>query len=233
MPAKSQNNKFLFYVLPGLFLLVVLLYLLKRVLVVKNIVFLHQNKSIAIKIEQQPFLNRPLMFSDFDHLPFAQQVLYDEQNQAYQMLGYYKKFPQTLIVLLEKQEPIYQLIYQDKFYLIDQSGNKRQVEQLQALPSIYLNLDLPSDWNLSSTWHQAFLTLVEESQNLAIERIECQKDGQLILDLFSNQIVLIELNEQLKANLARLKVILEQVKAEDLPQPVQKIDLRFKLPVLK
>lgn len=233
MSVKKNSNNTLLYFLLGLFFLVIFLYLIRRVLVVKKVVFIYDSQEINLTLDFEELIDQPLLFNDFDHFSFSTQVLYDQQNQAYQTSNYYKKFPQTLVILVQKQEPVYQIVYQDKFFLFDEQANKRQVDQEQDLVTIHFNQDVGTDFQLQANQHQFFVTMAQNLDNFEVKSIEYQNKSEILLNLNNGKKVWLELNDQLEENFERLKIILEQLKEEELGQAINEIDLRFKLPVLK
>lgn len=218
----------------GLFFFLLLVYIFKNVLIVKKVKFFLAEEMININYQEDDLIGQTLLFNDAADLPINHTILYDDQ-QAYQVKNIYKILPDILHIHLEKQVPAYQLKLNDQLYLVDDFGKVRKVDQDQdKLAKVLIDQDFSLlDNQIQPATHQFLKELVQALEFINFEKIVYQNNEQIVVYLDGGKQVILAENNLVAANIERLKILLDSFdwQAEGLDK--DKIDLRFKFPVLK
>ncbi len=218
----------------GLFFILLLSYIFKNVLVVKKVKFFFEEKIINIDYSVDNLIGQTLLFNDLIDLPINYTIIYDN-HQGYQIKNIYKVFPDTLHIFLEKQAPAYQLKLNDQFYLVDNLGEVKKTDQAQdKLANVFINSDFSlSDNHVQPNVHQFLKELIQALEFVNFKKIVYQSNEQIIVYLNDNKQVILAENNLAVANIERLKILLNSLDWQKEGLNKDKIDLRFKFPVLK
>lgn len=218
----------------GLFFLLLLVYVFQNVLVIKRVNFFWAEEIIDIDYQADDLIGQTLLFNDVADLPINHTILYGDQ-QAYQVKNIYKILPNTLHVYLEKQQPVYQLKLDDQFYLVDDLGKIRKVDQAQdKLVNVLINQDFSLlDNQIQPATHQFLKQLSQALEFINFEKVVYQDNEQIIIYLDSGKQIILAESNLAAANIERLKILLNDLDWQKEGLNKNKIDLRFKFPVLK
>ena len=211
-----------------------MLYIFRNVLVIQKINFFFEGQKINVNYQTDHLIGKTLLFNDVDNLPINNTILYNDQ-QAYQVKNIYKILPDILHINLEKQAPVYQLVLADQFYLVDDFGKARKINQAQDnLAEIFINQDFfVLENQISSKTHQFLEQVVEALQFVNFKKIVYKNNTEIIIYLDDGKQITLAENNLVIANISRLKILLDNFDWGSEGSNKDKLDLRFKFPVLK
>lgn len=218
-----------------LFVLLLLAYLWKNVLVVDEIKFIYNHQAIKIQNDVSFLVGQSLLLNDLENSTIKQTILKDELEQSYQVSAIYKVLPNALHVVLQKQQTLYQLIRGEEVFLVDALGLVRKTDQQQAdVSTIIINDDFSFvDNQLKASTHQFIKQLIIDLNDVPVEQILYLNALQIELTLKDGKQVILAEDGLSTANIKRLKTLLKELDWQEDFALQSIIDLRFKFPVLK
>lgn len=151
-----------------------------------------------------------------------------------------KLFPDTVVIELESQQLLYQLklLGQSEYRTVTDTGSVIVGGRTDGLILLVVSADLWDAWQsagmvdpfVQESLSKLPLLLAESGiQTEALVLIDAQT---LVMYLPNNQTAIIDTAE-LPGDLARLTVILDELQSQPLEQPIEEIDVRYDLPVLR
>lgn len=163
-----------------------------------------------------------------------------QSHTGYRVAGIEKEFPDTVRVILEPQSLLYRLklLQQTEYRAVTDQRKLIPSSADTQLPQIILE---PTVWN---TWtvdgqvpelihlHLLELPVVVNEVGVSPEAIVVIDHQTMILYLPNQQLAILN-TEKLTQDIARLAILQRGLQGQEFPQPIQEIDLRFKLPVLR
>lgn len=163
-----------------------------------------------------------------------------QPHSAYRVQAVQKIYPSTIEVTLESQSLLYQLKRPGSDEVLAASDQAAIITMpLQAdLPTIVINDQLWYEWQAAgSVPPQVHQQLKDVSRalgeaSLSPQGVVLEEVGTLVLYLPENQVAILDLPE-LRSDIARLVLILRELRERSIDQPIIEIDLRFRLPVLR
>ncbi|MBP9820202.1 hypothetical protein KBC79_05730, partial [Candidatus Woesebacteria bacterium] len=175
--------------------------------------------------------NTPLLFSSPEII--IANVL---SKEPYQTVRVNRRLPDTLIIVLETLTYSYRLQTEDKEFVVTDIGTVFERPSTLELPKLNSASELVLENNkVKPEVHSHFLLLLAavKLNSLSIDSIQLLNSQTLEITLQESKTTVI-VNPSLAANqLQTALVILKNNKVSELSDPVQKLDMRFDLPVLR
>ncbi len=175
--------------------------------------------------------NTPLLFSS-PEIKIASVL----NNEPYQTVRVNRRLPDTLIIVLETLTYSYRLQTEDKEFVVTDTGIAFERSSNTELPKLNSASELVlENKRVKPEFHSHFLLLLAaiELNSLSIDSVQLLDSQTLEITLQEPETTVI-VNPSLAANqLQTALVILKNNKVSELSDPVQKLDMRFDLPVLR
>ncbi|MBU0974693.1 hypothetical protein KKD03_03260 [Patescibacteria group bacterium] len=143
--------------------------------------------------------------------------------------NFQKQFPGTILLEFSEEKVVYQLNFEESKLYISEFGN--------ILPSSQNVNDLPEvSWNskLSSESHAEILKILNSvnDSNLIIEKITRLSDKEIVIYIKDNPKIIID-EEVIDSKVGILVTLLNSREIKEYEEPIEEIDLRYNLPVLR
>ncbi|GEM_PF-1936281 len=183
--------------------------------------------------------NQSLFFTRFDQTALYTSTLVNEQGQVFEPIKIEKKLPNTLIVYLYKQDPVYKLKFDNNSYVVNSQGFLAEDTGQFTLPTVDLSSSYTTEiesQQVATKLHQSITNLIEyfNQQELIYNDFSLNKEQSV---LRVNGIDYIFEDETDPALLAvKIKLInndLSEMKQSlKVEEEIDSIDVRFNLPVV-
>lgn len=195
------------------------------------------NPAIQAELERS-LVGESLFFTDY-----AQQLSTLPTLQSTQVIAIRKEIPQTLIVDLAEERPLYQLqLVEGKTLVVGEHGSLKNAGDSASdeLPRVELQTEstplleqLNNAPRLPAELHTVFKSLITalRDNHLAFRKISWFSEDEIRVQLDTYQAILDTQNPA--GSIEALAQILSSEEVKQLPQPLREVDLRFTLPVLR
>lgn len=183
----------------------------------------------------QALLQQSLFFTDFEAIltnePFT--------SLPYTFISYQKSLPDNIQVTFAEESLQYFLQTADgqKFAVGTEGSVVNLAKNESNLPEIQINKsaeDLLSSKKLSPEIHGAIAALLNSlhKQNLSFQDIKWHSTNEIEFFLTTGQKIILDAENPSQA-IEKLKLILDSTEIEVIEKPIEAIDLRFEMPVLR
>lgn len=231
---KLPKNVVIFFLL---FSSLSLLAIIPRVRNIECLVDGHSDQDICTQLS---FLkNKSLFFTNLEKTALYEQVLLNKVGQVFLPIKVQKKLPQTLMITLSREDPLYRLSFQNEVFLVNSKNFLAEDSDQFDLPSIHLTdlyINNINGKKLDSTLNIKISKLTSDlsEANLIFEKIEF--DGQNS-SLRVNGIKFIFSDDNIELLVPKVSSILNDFQnvESQIPenQQLEEIDMRFDLPIVR
>jgi len=156
----------------------------------------------------------------------------------YQLDSISKSWPATVVLKFSRKPNSYLIrtFPQDILLLVSENGLTQPISTEQNLPTIeaYDWVEPIQENCITTRLHRLNLNLIQllASKNISYNNIKIHNSHQIEILLHENLIALAQENE-LEKQIAKLSIILDELDLNAIDLQINKIDLRFKFPLLK
>lgn len=192
--------------------------------------------SSELSQQLEKLYGQSLFFTDLTQL--SSQLL--ESEIGYRVQAVSKEWPDQLSVQLEPQQVVYQLrlLGQDQFVSVTDLGWLIAQPQRNDVPLLIVTPEVWSSWQARGevplTLHEQFqgIPASVQHESLIITHWVLVDEQTIVLYLPTDQTVIIE-SASITSDLHQLNLLAKGVDWSVFSSPIQEIDLRYNLPVLR
>jgi hypothetical protein len=143
--------------------------------------------------------------------------------------SYQKKFPGTLILNFNEEKLSYTVKFKEEIFYISELGNILENNQdTNNVTEVILNKEF------NKNVHIKLLKIINitNKDNLRVKKIIWNSDQEIILEINNSPKIILDIEAiDIKTNI--LEILLNSREIKEYEEPIQEIDLRFNLPVLR
>ena len=156
----------------------------------------------------------------------------------YQLDSISKSWPTTVVLKFSRKPNSYLIrtLPQDVLLLVSENGLTQPISTKQNLPTIevYDWVDPIQENCVEAPLHRLNLDLIQllASKNISYNNIKIHNSHQIEILLHENLIALAQ-EDELEKQITKLSIILDELDLNAIDLQINKIDLRFKFPLLK
>jgi hypothetical protein len=182
-------------------------------------------------------LGQSLFFTNLEKTPLFTTTLVNDKGQIFVPIQIQKKFPGTLIITFQEQDPLYRLLWQDNFYLVNSQHYLTADVAAFGLPTVEVSTayqDKIHPEKIDASLNQQIQNFLQsfQTQQLEFDKFYLNQEESYII--FKGLRFIFEDNADPAVLAAKLKLIqlnLDQLVAN--MGSIKAIDMRFDLPVVK
>ncbi len=161
----------------------------------------------------------------------------EETNSIYLLKSIDKKLSGEIQVTLEQETIIYLLDLENETYLLGNSGKVLPQQASETVPKIIWQNNQPILENnqVNPKYHTVLKNFTQSLSNQQIDKpinLYWTSDSEIILEIESKPDFIFDI-QTLETNIKKIGTILEAREIDEIEAPIQEIDMRFELPVLR
>lgn len=189
------------------------------------------NSDLQTKVDT--LINKSFFFTDF-HKEVSQ---LEGTNSIYLVESIEKKLSGEIILKLVQETVLYSVEFENQKYFLGKSGVVLpNLSNTSAIQVIWQN-DQPilNENQVIQNYHtilKNFATIIKQQSNIQAVTLYWVSDSEIILEIESEPTFIFDL-QTLETNSKKIGTILEAREIEEIEAPIQAIDMRFELPVLR
>lgn len=182
-------------------------------------------------------LGQSLFFTNLEKTPLFTTTLVNDKGQIFVPIKIQKKIPGTLIITFQEQDPLYRLLWQDNFYLVNSQHYLTADVAAFELPTVEVSTayqDKIHPEKIDASLNQQIQNFLQsfQTQQLEFDKFYLNQEESYII--FKGLRFIFEDNADPAVLAAKLKLIqlnLDQLVSEI--DSIKTVDMRFDLPVVK
>lgn len=192
------------------------------------------NCSPEIYQKLEAFKGKSIFFVNIDKILSSSEF----QSEVILLEHYQKKMPGTLILNFSEENILYQLNLEQSFLYISEFGNILQTNQgKDQITQVYLYGDIGEfieSRSINREKHLIITSIINqlEKDELSVDVINWVDDTEIIIKVKDEPQIVID-NSNVESKINNIKLILGAKEIKDYDKPIEEIDLRFNLPVLR
>jgi hypothetical protein len=182
-------------------------------------------------------LGQSLFFTNLEKTPLFTTTLVNDKGQIFVPIKIQKKIPGTLIITFQEQDPLYRLLWQNNFYLVNSQHYLTADVAAFELPTVEVSTayqDKIHPEKIDASLNQQIQNFLQsfQTQQLEFDKFYLNQEESYII--FKGLRFIFEDNADPAVLAAKLKLIqlnLDQLVSEI--DSIKTVDMRFDLPVVK
>ncbi|MGD9129077.1 MAG: hypothetical protein PVJ09_01115 [Candidatus Woesebacteria bacterium] len=209
-------------------------------MLVTNVNCIHDDTKKLVNCQEfESLKGKSLFFTDFEAEPNLKRVFkLDSGNDFFQVKKIKKKLPNTLIIFLSQETPLYRLSFtEQQSYLVSQEGEIKLDDSGISLYTIEAGKDL---WDtlilnkkVKASFHQFVKELLAVKMDFDFQKIQYLNKFRTEIIIDEQLKVILEEKKDPREDIRKLNLILDQLDLNSIDLAIKEIDLRFNYPVLR